>query len=188
LTPIVFVQFSIEAASRKNAIVVINRIDVTGNVCRLKTADQLVCDKLLCTFNGNLCKYDSPLQKSSDIPLVAGPEGATATLAIGSHRAILRSARFDLPSPVMLNITITQATYGSRVLLCPDITSETESCHELLGPRVEQVMKRTVMFALDGAAHRFAVVLYHDMAEQFGPAQFTIHSIDVTTNVNEKLC
>lgn len=48
--------------------------------------------------------------------------GATATLDVGQHRAILRSAKFDLPSPMMLNITITQTTFGSRVLLCPDIT------------------------------------------------------------------
>uniref|UniRef100_A0A7I4YID2 MAM domain-containing protein n=1 Tax=Haemonchus contortus TaxID=6289 RepID=A0A7I4YID2_HAECO len=181
-------EFSIEAASRKNAIVVIKKIDVYGDVCTLKTAQELVCDKLRCTFNENLCKYDSPLQKQGDVPLIIGPTGATATLGVGSHRAILRSVRFDLPSPVMLNITITQATYGSRVLLCPDITSEFESCHELLGPRVEETMKRTVMFALDAAAHRFAVVLYHDKAEQFGPADFIIHSIDITTTDDQKLC
>ncbi|KAK5965966.1 hypothetical protein GCK32_007247 [Trichostrongylus colubriformis] len=181
-------EFSIEAASRKNAIVVINKIDVAGEICALKTAEQLVCDKLRCTFNENLCKYDTPLEKPGDVLLVATPEGLTATLGVGSHRAILRSVRFDLPSPVMLNITITQATYGSRVLLCPDITSDNESCQELLGPRVEQTMKRTVMFALDAAAHRFAVVLYHDKAEQFGPAKFIIHSIDISTTNNEELC
>ncbi|PIO62433.1 hypothetical protein TELCIR_16005 [Teladorsagia circumcincta] len=134
-------EFSIEAASRKNAIVVINRIDVAGDVCTLKTVEQLVCDKLLCTFSDDLCKYDSPLEKEGDVPLVPSPTGC-----------------------------------------------ETESCHELLGPRVEQAMKRNVMFALDGAAHRFAVVLYHDMAEQFGPAQFIIHSIDITTDDHQKLC
>lgn len=68
------------------------------------------------------------------------------------------------------------------------IFSDTESCQELLGPRVEQSVKRNVMFALDGSAHRFAVVLYHDKAEQFGPAQFTIHSIDIQSVNNERLC
>lgn len=181
-------EFSIEAASQKKAVVVVNDISVTGHVCTLKTVEQLVCDKLLCNFQEDLCQYDSPVEKEGDVELLAGASGAAATLGVGSHRAILRSVRFDLPSPVMLNITITQATYGSRVLLCPDTTSDTESCQELLGPRVEQSVKRNVMFALDGSAHRFAVVLYHDKAEQFGPAQFTIHSIDIQSVNNERLC
>ncbi|VDK43526.1 unnamed protein product [Cylicostephanus goldi] len=104
------------------------------------------------------------------------------------HRAILRSAKFDLPSPLMLNITITQATYGSRVLLCPDITSESDSCQELMGPKVETTEKKTVMFPLDEGAQRFAVVLYHDKAEQFGPANFIIHSIEIRSTNDEILC
>ncbi|KIH63074.1 hypothetical protein ANCDUO_06632, partial [Ancylostoma duodenale] len=158
-------EFSIEAASHKNAVVVISEISVSGNVCPLKTMQELVCDKLMCNFNG-----------------------ATATLGVGQHRAILRSAKFDLPAPLILNITLTQSTFGSRVLLCPDITSESESCQELLGPRVETSEKKTVMFPLDEGAHRFAVVLYHDKAEQFGAAQFTVHSIDIRSSQNEILC
>ncbi|EPB80431.1 hypothetical protein ANCCEY_00528 [Ancylostoma ceylanicum] len=173
-------EFSIEAASHKNAVVVISEISVSGNVCPLKTMQELVCDKLMCNFNGNLCNYESPVDKPDDVPLNAGPEG--------QHRAILRSARFDLPAPLILNITITQATFGSRVLLCPDITSESESCQELLGPRVETSEKKTVMFPLDEGAQRFAVVLYHDKAEQFGAAHFTVHSIDIRSSQNEILC
>ncbi|RCN44928.1 hypothetical protein ANCCAN_09124 [Ancylostoma caninum] len=181
-------EFSIEAASHKNAVVVISEISVSGNVCPLKTMQELVCDKLMCNFNGNLCNYESPVDKPDDVPLSTGPAGATATLDVGQHRAILRSAKFDLPAPLILNITITQSTFGSRVLLCPDITSESESCQELLGPRVETSEKKTVMFPLDEGAHRFAVVLYHDKAEQFGAAQFIVHSIDIRSSQNEILC
>ncbi|KAL6740668.1 hypothetical protein Aduo_014005 [Ancylostoma duodenale] len=181
-------EFSIEAASHKNAVVVISEISVSGNVCPLKTMQELVCDKLMCNFNGNLCNYESPVDKPDDVRLSTGPAGATATLGVGQHRAILRSAKFDLPAPLILNITLTQSTFGSRVLLCPDITSESESCQELLGPRVETSEKKTVMFPLDEGAHRFAVVLYHDKAEQFGAAQFTVHSIDIRSSQNEILC
>ncbi|VDL78396.1 unnamed protein product [Nippostrongylus brasiliensis] len=180
--------FSIEAASRKNAVVVINDISVSGRVCTLKTAEQLVCDKLQCNFSAKLCNYHSPIEKDGDKVLEVGHQGATVTLDEKSHRAVLRSVHFDLPTPILLNITITQATYGSRVLLCPDITSDSESCQELLGPRVTQTMERSVLFPLDVAAHQFALVLYHDKAEQFGPAKFIVHSIYIQSDDNQRLC
>ncbi|VDM71393.1 unnamed protein product [Strongylus vulgaris] len=46
----------------------------------------------------------------------------------------------------------------------------------------------TVLFPLDEGAERFAVVLYHDKAEQFGPANFIIHSIDIRSANDEILC
>ncbi|ETN85712.1 hypothetical protein NECAME_16681 [Necator americanus] len=136
----------------------------------------------------NLCNYESPVDKADDIALIPGPKGATATLDMGRHRAILRSPKFDLPSPLILNITVTQATFGSRVLLCPDISSESESCHELLGPKVETSEKKAVIFPLDEGAQRLALVLYHDKAEQFGPAHFILHSVDIRSSQNEMLC
>ncbi|VDM57312.1 unnamed protein product [Angiostrongylus costaricensis] len=181
-------EFSIVAASRKNAVVVISSISTSGYVCTLKTAEELMCSKILCPFNEHLCNYESVLEKEDDVPLTIGPLGAVATIGKGKHRAILRSARFYLISTVVLNITVTQATYGSRVLLCPDSTSDFESCHELLGPRVEKPIKRSVLFQLDDEAHQFAVVLFHDKAEQFGPAQFTIHSIDLKSADGAEIC
>ncbi|KJH51874.1 hypothetical protein DICVIV_01953 [Dictyocaulus viviparus] len=181
-------EFSIVAASRKNAVVVISEISTSGNVCTLKTAEQLMCSKIICSFTDHLCNYDSPLKKEDDVALVAGPSGASATIDKGLHRAVLRSAQFDLPSPIVLNITVTQFTYGSRVLLCPDSTSDSESCHELLGPRVEKPMKRSILFHLDDEAHQFVLVLYHDKAEQFGPAKFIIHSIDLKYTDNSEVC
>uniref|UniRef100_A0A158P660 MAM domain-containing protein n=1 Tax=Angiostrongylus cantonensis TaxID=6313 RepID=A0A158P660_ANGCA len=181
-------EFSIVAASRKNAVVVISSISTSGYVCTLKTAEELMCNKILCHFNEHLCNYESVLKKEDDVPLSIGPLGAIATIDKGKHRAILRSARFDLISPVVLNITVTQATYGSRVLLCPDSTSDSESCHELLGPRVEKPIERSVLFQLDDEAHQFAVVLFHDKAEQFGAAQFIIHSIDLKYADGAQIC
>ncbi|KAJ1368752.1 hypothetical protein KIN20_030027 [Parelaphostrongylus tenuis] len=170
-------EFSIVAASHKNAVVVISSISTSGNTMFASVH-----------LAEHLCNYKSLLEKDDNVPLTIGPSGAMATISKGKHRAILRSAHFDLTSPVILNITVTQATYGSRVLLCPDSTSDSESCHELLGPRVEKPMRRSVLFHLDVEAHQFAVVLYHDKAEQFGPAQFTIHSIDLKTADSGQMC
>ena len=62
--------------------------------------------------------------------------GASVTLNGGGIRAVLLSPTFDLAYPSILTITLSQSTFGSRVLLCPDVRSDPTLCHELSGPRV----------------------------------------------------
>uniref|UniRef100_A0A1I7XRL5 MAM domain-containing protein n=1 Tax=Heterorhabditis bacteriophora TaxID=37862 RepID=A0A1I7XRL5_HETBA len=190
-------EFTIEASSRKNSIVVISNIAIIGDVCPLKTVEQTVCEKLKCSFQGNnstmmithgLCHYQSPVDKVGDVPLAWTSKGLTVTLDGTRPRAVLRSPRFDLPAPSLLIISLTQKTYGSRVLLCPDEMSESESCHELLGPRVIASALHRISFPLDAGVHRFVLILYHDKAEQFGPALFDLHSIDIRTSQDYQLC
>ncbi|CAD6190723.1 unnamed protein product [Caenorhabditis auriculariae] len=85
-------------------------------------------------------------------------------------------------------MTITQKTFGSRVLLCPDITSDRNACHELAGPRVLDVSPKKMTFPLDVGASRFFIVLYHDKSVEFGPASFEIHSIDIRNPEDGPLC
>lgn len=78
--------------------------------------------------------------------MIKTPNGATVTLNGGGIRAILRSPTFDLAYPSILTITLSQSTFGSRVLLCPDDTSDPTLCHELAGPRVLDSSEKQVCF------------------------------------------
>ncbi|CAJ0561809.1 unnamed protein product, partial [Mesorhabditis spiculigera] len=179
----------IEASSRKNAIIVIPSITVDGDVCPLRTVEQIMCNRLQCDFKEHTCNYESPVEKPGDRAIMMGSNGGVCSLSgQGATRCVLRSPYFDLPSPSTIVFQITQFTFGSRVLLCSDADSESDNCHELMGPRVLSPEPKKVEFAIDESVHQFSLVLYHDKADQFGAARFEVSSIEVRTAEGYQLC
>ncbi|CAI4228090.1 unnamed protein product [Auanema sp. JU1783] len=181
-------EFSLEAKSTSNSIVVISSIQVEGDICPLRSAEKISCDKIECGFRDSLCEYKSPLIRLGDVAVTTALNGAEAILNQTSTRSILLSPVFDLQSPVDLRIVITQNAFGSRLLICPTVDSESEDCHELLGPKVERSSTHDLTFALDARARQFAIVMLHPHAMQFGDAMFKVHMIRMQTANGTSFC
>ncbi|GMT22556.1 hypothetical protein PFISCL1PPCAC_13853 [Pristionchus fissidentatus] len=181
-------EVTVELRSRGNAIVAIDSILTEGEACPIKTLEQTLCDNVKCDFQGTLCGYSTNPVSTGDTPMQLATKGATVTIDEGFNRAVLASSSFEIVQPALLLIKVTQETFGSRVLLCPDAKSEPDSCTELLGPIVLSPQTKELTFPLDPSTRRFAIVFLHDKAVQFGPATFTIHSVDVKTSDNYQLC
>ncbi|ULT96302.1 hypothetical protein L3Y34_004720 [Caenorhabditis briggsae] len=179
---------TIETSSRDNAVVIISKVSTSGEFCPLKTAEQTVCDQLVCDFKHTFCSYETIVEKPGDVPVLKTGNGASVTLNGGGIRAVLVSPTFDLAYPSILTITLSQSTFGSRVLLCPDVTSDPTLCHELSGPRVLDSSDKQVMFPLDIGARSFSLVLLHDKSIEFGPATFNIKSMHLRTVNDEEMC
>ncbi|CAJ0932862.1 unnamed protein product, partial [Mesorhabditis belari] len=178
----------IEASSKKNAIIVISSIEVEGDICPLRTVEQILCDRIKCDFKEHTCNYESTME-TGDRELLIGTNGGVCTIAgHDAKRCVLRSSYFDLPAPATLIIDVTQFTFGSRVLLCADADADSDNCHELLGPRVLTASPRKVEFPLDESVHQFSLVFFHDKADQFGAARFEISSIDIRAGDGYKFC
>ncbi|KAF8375593.1 mam-3, partial [Pristionchus pacificus] len=181
-------EVTIEARSRGNAIVAIDSILTEGEACPIKTLEQTLCDNVKCDFKGTFCGYSTNPVSTGDLPLQLVTKGATVTIDEKHNRAVLASSSFEIVQPALLLLKVTQETFGSRLLLCPDAKSEPDACTELLGPIVLSPQTRELSFPLDPSTRRFAIVFLHDKGAQFGEATFTLHSVDVKTGDNYQLC
>ncbi|VDM25479.1 unnamed protein product [Toxocara canis] len=160
--------------SSVSAVAIIRRVETRGHVCPLLTPNQLACNLLKCNFDQRFCAYTS--------------ERVRCVIDRKAGRAILRSPHFRLTTPIDLEITLYQPTFGSQTFICGDGHESLDRCHLLLGPKIEVPKVRPVRFRLDPDMQQFALVAFHDKSLQFGAATFIVSSIRVFDEREDPVC
>ncbi|KAL3983013.1 hypothetical protein ACH3XW_49465 [Acanthocheilonema viteae] len=176
------------AKSTEPGVVIIRKIETTGNWCPLLTLSQYACKKLTCTFRKTFCDYKTDKNSRVNILFNIDKKGATADINKGSGLAVLKSPQFKLSRPVELQIKIYQSTFGSQTFLCGDDFSTLYDCQPILGPKIELPTTEKIILPLDQDAQNFTIVAVHDKFMEFGAAKFIISNIEILDENGKLLC
>uniref|UniRef100_A0AC35U8M9 MAM domain-containing protein n=1 Tax=Rhabditophanes sp. KR3021 TaxID=114890 RepID=A0AC35U8M9_9BILA len=183
-------RITIQMTSTGPSFIILKSMKTDGDFCKLMTINEIACRKIQCFFTNSTCNYNSFIEQTHTTEWQPFKNlGAISVLDERNDTAILKSPKFELASPIDIEISVLQSTYGSRLFMCEDEKVENlEYCEQLMGPKLDKERKEILNVRLESDVTQFAIVGHHDKYMQFGKAIFLITSIKVSDTDGRALC